>query len=108
MKQWIIKFFRNPLKDGVYDGDLGGLLKALGVVYGKEAELRVVKSRRLEGHLLIPVQSLWVEVWEHVDSKILGSTYQRVGGFRCTRKWVAVEGGGFIEEIMPDEVVSYD
>ena len=86
------------IKSGVYRGSAKGLMTILAWNNSSQ-EIRIVSSSR---------GGCWIEVWEDVESRIVGLSYQIVGGFQMVEKWEEGERGVFVEKKIPTKWESYD
>ena len=86
------------IKSGVYRGSAKGLMTILAWNNSSQ-EIRIVSSSR---------GGTWVEVWEDVESRIVGLSYQVVGGWQAVEVWEEEERGVFVEKKIPTKWESYD
>lgn len=86
------------VQSGVYKGSANGLSTILAW-NNPGQEIRIVSSSR---------GGQWIEVWGEVESRIVGKTYQVVGGFQMVEKWEEGERGVFTLKKIPVRWESYD
>ena len=91
-------FLDKALRDGVYTGSLRDLV----IILSEQDDVHSIRT------VTVYKGETYVEVIKDLPHTILCSTYQQIGGIQATERWIAVEGGGFIREVIKPQVYSYD